>query len=213
MFVQSVAFIRAHAAGNGNGGRVPRGAGADILIYGRESNYTTWRLAKMNLAIGGIEGQIAHDDSFHNARHPALKADFILATPPFNVSDWGGGRLADDKRGQSGAPPKGKANFAQVRHIVHHPSPGGTAGLVAANGSLSSTQSGEGAIRKALIKAGLVDWMVALPGQLFYLTQLPARLWFVARDRGGGRFRDRRGAVLFVDARPRGRMMDRTIAG
>ena len=141
MFVQSVEFIRAHATGKGNGGPLPLGAKADISIYGQESNYTTWRLAKMNLAIRGIEGQIAHGDSFHNDRHPDLKADFILANPPFNISDWGGDRLTDDKRWQYGVPPKGNANFAWVQHIFHHLSPPGAAGFVLANGSMSSNQS------------------------------------------------------------------------
>ena len=206
MFVQSVEFIRAHATGNGNGGR----ARGDISVYGQESNYTTWRLAKMNLAIRGIEGQIAHGDSFHSDRHPDLRADFILANPPFNVSDWGGERLTDDKRWQHGVPPRGNANFAWVQHIVHHLAPAGAAGFVLANGSMSSAQSGEGEIRKNLIEAGLVDCMVALPGQLFYSTQIPACLWFLARDRRDGRFRDRRGEVLFIDARTLGRMVDRT---
>ena len=169
MFVQSVEFIRAHASGNGNGGR----AGGDISIYGQESNYTTWRLAKMNLAIRGIEGQIAHGDSFHNDRHPDLKADFILANPPFNISDWGGERLTDDQRWQYGTPPKGNANFAWVQHIVHRLAPTGTAGFVLANGSMSSGQSGEGDIRKNLIEAELVDCMVALPGQPFLLHPDP----------------------------------------
>ncbi len=200
MFVQSVAFIRAHASGNGNGGR----AKADISIYGQESNYTTWRLAKMNLAIRGIEGQIAHGDSFHSDRHPDLKADYILANPPFNVSDWGGERLTDDKRWRYGVPPKGNANFAWVQHMVHHLAPGGVAGFVLANGSMSSSQSGEGEIRRNLIDADLVDCMVALPGQLFYSTQIPACLWFLVRGR------PRRGEVLFIDARRLGRMVDRT---
>jgi type I restriction enzyme M protein len=206
MFVQSVEFIRAHASGNGNGGK----ARADISIYGQESNYTTWRLAKMNLAIRGIDGQIAHGDTFHNDRFPDLKADFILANPPFNVSDWGGERLRDDRRWQYGVPPVGNANFAWVQHIVHHLAPAGVAGFVLANGSMSSNQSGEGEIRKNLIEADLVDCMVALPGQLFYSTQIPACLWFLARDRKNGKFRDRRGQVLFVDARKMGRMVDRT---
>ena len=200
MFVQSVEFIRAHASGNGNGGQ----ARGDISIYGQESNYTTWRLSKMNLAIRGIEGQIAHGDSFHNDRHPDLKADFILANPPFNTSDWGGDRLTGDKRWQYGVPPKGNANFAWVQHIVHHLAPTGTAGFVLANGSMSSGQSGEGDIRKNLIEAELVDCMVALPGQLFYSTQIPACLWFLARDR------KRRGEILFIDARNMGTMVDRT---
>ena len=210
MFVQSVEFIRAHATGNSNGGRAPKGAKADISIYGQESNYTTWRLAKMNLAIRGIDGQIAHGDTFHNDRHPDLKADFILANPPFNVSDWGGERLTDDKRWQYGVPPKGNANFAWVQHMVHHLSPGGTAGFVLANGSMSSGQSGEGQIRKSLIEADQVDCMVALPGQLFYSTQIPACLWFLARDRRNGKLRNRRGEVLFIDTRKLGRMVDRT---
>jgi len=212
MFVQSMEFIRAHANGNGNGGK----AKADISIYGQESNYTTWRLAKMNLAIRGIEGQIAHGDTFHNDRFPDLRADFILANPPFNVSDWGGERLRDDKRWQYGVPPVGNANFAWVQHIIHHLAPTGVAGFVLANGSMSSNQSGEGEIRKNIIEADLVDCMVALPGQLFYSTQIPACLWFLARDRSGKggsltrSYRDRRGEILFIDARKMGRMVDRT---
>ncbi len=215
MFVQSVEFIRAHAKGNGNGGK----ARADISIYGQESNYTTWRLAQMNLAIRGIEGQIAQGDTFHNDRFPDLKADTILANPPFNVSDWRGELLREDKRWKYGVPPAGNANFAWVQHIVYHLSPTGHAGFVLANGSMSSNQSGEGEIRKNLIEADLVDCMVALPGQLFYSTQIPACLWFLARDKsrpplpageGRGEGRDRRGQVLFIDARKLGRMVDRT---
>jgi len=207
MFVQSVEFIRAHAKGNGNGGK----ARADISIYGQESNYTTWRLARMNLAIRGIDsGQIAQGDTFHNDRHPDLKADFILANPPFNISDWGGERLREDQRWRYGVPPAGNANFAWVQHIVHHLAPGGVAGFVLANGSMSSNQSGEGEIRKQLIEADLVDCMVALPGQLFYSTPIPVCLWFLARERSNARFRDRRGQVLFIDARKLGRMADRT---
>ena len=218
MFVQSVAFIRAHQSGNGNarpglrsgGSSAPQGTKTDISIYGQESNYTTWRLAKMNLAIRGIEGQIAHGDTFHTDRHPDLKADFILANPPFNISDWGGERLTEDKRWQYGVPPKGNANFAWVQHIVHHLAPAGTAGFVLANGSMSSNQSGEGAIRKSLIEAGLVDCMVALPGQLFYSTQIPACLWFLARNRQHRQSSGRHGEILFIDARKLGRMVDRT---
>ena len=206
MFVQSVEFIRAHAKGNGNGGK----ARADISIYGQESNYTTWKLAKMNLAIRGIDGQIAHGDTFLNDRHPDLKADFVLANPPFNVSDWGGERLKDDQRWQYGVPPTGNANFAWVQHIVHHLAPKGVAGFVLANGSMSSNQSGEGEIRKNLVEADLVDCMVALPGQLFYSTPIPACLWFLARDRKNGTFRDRRGEILFIDARKLGKLVDRT---
>ena len=200
MFVQSIEFIRAHSSGNGNGGK----ARGDISIYGQESNYTTWRLAKMNLAIRGIGGQIAHGDSFYNDRHPDLKADFILANPPFNISDWGGERLVEDKRWRYGIPPKGNANFAWVQHMVHHLAPKGVAGFVLANGSMSSNQSGEGEIRKNLIEAELVDCMIALPGQLFYSTQIPACLWFLARRR------KRQGEILFIDARKLGRMVDRT---
>ena len=206
MFVQSVEFIRAHATGNGNGGR----AKDAISIYGQESNHTTWRLAKMNLAIRGIEGQIAHGDTFHDDRHPDLRADYILANPPFNVSNWGGERLTDDRRWVYGVPPKGNANFAWVQHMAHHLSPKGTAGFVLANGSMSSNQSNEGEIRKNLIEADVVDCMVALPGQLFYSTQIPVCLWFLARNRRGGESRDRRGEVLFIDARRMGRMVDRT---
>jgi len=199
MFVQSEAFIEAH------GGRI-----GDLSIYGQESNYTTWRLARMNLAIRRIDGQIAHGDTFHNDRFPDLKADFILANPPFNVSDWRGELLKDDKRWKYGVPPKGNANFAWVQHMIHHLAPAGLAGFVLANGSMSSNQSGEGEIRQTIVEADLVDCMVALPGQLFYSTQIPACLWFLARDKKNGRFRDRRGQVLFLDARKLGSMVDRT---
>ena len=203
MFVQSVEFIQAHASGNGNGGR----AKGDLSIYGQESNYTTWRLARMNLAIRSIEGQIAHGDSFHNDRHPDLKADYILANPPFNVSDWGGERLSDDRRWEHGVPPKGNANFAWVQHFLHHLAPRGMAGFVLANGSMSSNQSGEGQIRKSIIEADLVECIVALPGQLFRSTQIPACLWFLSRGRRGG---ERRRETLFIDARKLGHMIDRT---
>jgi type I restriction enzyme M protein len=206
MFVQSVEFIRAHATGNNNGGR----ARSDISIYGQELNYTTWRLAMMNLAIRGIDGQIAQGDSFHNDRFPDLKADYILANPPFNMKDWGGERLREDKRWRYGVPPAGNANFAWVQHMIHHLAPNGVAGFVLANGSMSSNQSGEGEIRKNIIEAELVDCMVALPGQLFYSTQIPACLWFLARDKRNGQFRDRSGQVLFIDARKLGVMVDRT---
>ncbi len=199
MFVQSEEFIAAH------GGRL-----GDISIYGQESNYTTWRLAQMNLAIRGIDGNIAHGDTFHSDRHPDLKADFILANPQFNDSDWGGDRLKDDKRWKYGVPPKGNANYAWVQHMIHHLAPTGTAGFVLANGSMSSNQSGEGEIRKNILEADLVDCMVALPGQLFYSTQIPVCLWFIARSKRNGRFRDRRGEVLFIDVRKLGAMIDRT---
>ncbi len=192
MFVQSMEFIDAHTSGIPSPGAFAPGEGQagggsareKISIYGQESNYTTWRMAQMNLAIRGIEGQIAHGDSFHNDRHPDLKADYILANPPFNVSDWGGERLRDDKRWEFGVPPVGNANFAWVQHFVHHLAPRGTAGFVLANGSMSSNQSNEGEIRKNIIEANLVDCIVALPGQLFRSTQIPACLWFISRDRG-----------------------------
>jgi type I restriction enzyme M protein len=201
MFVQSEKFVLAH------GGRL-----GDIAIYGQESNATTWRLCKMNLAIRGIEGDIGQQnaDTFHNDLHKDLKADFILANPPFNVSDWGGARVRDDVRWRYGAPPASNANFAWVQHMIHHLSPTGIAGLVLANGSMSSNQSGEGEIRQAIVEADLVDCMIALPGQLFYTTQIPACLWFLSRDKANGQFRDRRGETLFIDARKLGSMTDRT---
>jgi type I restriction enzyme M protein len=208
MFVQSVEFIRSHTSGNGNGGK----AKANISIYGQESNPTTWRLAKMNLAIRGIEANLGphHADSFHNDLHKDLKADFILANPPFNMSDWGGERLRDDVRWKYGVPPTGNANFAWVQHIIHHLSPTGVAGFVLANGSMSSNQSGEGEIRKNIIEADLVDCMIALPGQLFYGTQIPACLWFLARDKKNHKFRNRKQHILFIDTRKMGRLVDRT---
>ena len=193
MFVSSEKFIEAHSGKLG-----------DISIYGQESNYTTWRLAKMNLAIRGIDAQIAHGDTFHNDKHPDLKADYVLANPPFNDSDWRGELLKDDKRWVYGVPPAGNANYAWVQHFIHHLAPTGLAGFVLANGSMSSNQSGEGEIRKAIIEADLVDCMVALPGQLFYSTQIPVCLWFLARNKKNGRFRDRRGETLFIDARKLG---------
>ena len=199
MFVQSEKFIEAHS------GKV-----GDISIYGQESNYTTWRLAKMNLAIRGIDAQIAHGDTFHNDKHPDLKADFVLANPPFNDSDWRGELLKNDKRWVYGVPPAGNANYAWVQHFIHHLAPTGLAGFVLANGSMSSNQSGEGEIRRAIVEADLVDCMVALPGQLFYSTQIPVCLWFLARSKKNGHFRDRRGETLFIDARKMGSMVDRT---
>jgi type I restriction enzyme M protein len=198
MFVSSEKFIEAHSGKLG-----------DISIYGQESNYTTWRLAKMNLAIRGIDAQIAHGDTFHNDRHPDLKADWVMANPPFNDSDWRGEMLKEDKRWVYGVPPAGNANFAWVQHFIYHVAPTGLAGFVLANGSMSSNQSGEGDIRKAIIEADLVDCMVALPGQLFYSTQIPVCLWFLSRNKKNGRFRDRRGETLFIDARKMGTLTDR----
>ena len=205
MFVQSIEFIRAHASANGNGGK----ARANISIYGQESNYTTWRMARMNLAIRGIDGRIEHGDTFHNDRHPDLRADYILANPPFNVSDWGGERLRDDKRWQHGLPPVGNANFAWVQHFLYHLAPRGIAGFVLSNGSMSSNQSNEGEIRKSIIEAGLVDCIVALPGQLFRSTQIPACLWFLSRGRSNREHRERQGETLFIDARQLGHLVDR----
>jgi type I restriction enzyme M protein len=203
MFVQSVEFIRAHAKGNGNGGK----AKSDISIYGQESNYTTWRLAKMNLAIRGIDGQIAHGDTFHDDRHPDLRADFLLANPPFNVSDWGGDRLREDKRWKYGVPPSGNANFAWVQHIVHHLAPAGVAGFVLSTGSLTSRNAAEFAVRKALVDAGLVDCIVELPGQLFYTTPIPACLWFLSRKTADVQ---RPSTTLFIYARALGEMRTQT---
>jgi type I restriction enzyme M protein len=198
MFVQSEEFIEAH------GGRI-----GDISVFGQESNYTTWRLAVMNLAIRGIDAKITHGDSFHKDQHPDLKADFVIANPPFNDSDWRGDLLKEDKRWKYGMPPAGNANFAWVQHFLSKLSPTGIAGFVLANGSMSSNSSGEGEIRKSIVEADLVDCMVALPGQLFYSTQIPVCLWFLARDKKNGKFRDRRGHVLFIDARKMGTMIDR----
>ncbi|ABF46311.1 Type I restriction-modification system DNA methylase [Deinococcus geothermalis DSM 11300] len=202
MFVQSEKFVQEH------GGRI-----GDIAIYGQESNYTTWRLCKMNLAVRGIDADIRwnNEGSFHKDELRDLKADFILANPPFNISDWGGERLREDVRWSFGVPPVGNANYAWLQHIHHHLAPNGTAGVVLANGSMSSNQSGEGEIRKAMVEADVVDCMVALPGQLFYSTQIPACLWFLARNKNPGKgLRDRRGQVLFIDARKLGVLVDRT---
>ena len=207
MFVQSEAFIEAH------GGRRD-----DIAIFGQESNHTTWRLAQMNLAIRGIEANLGgeHADSFHRDLHPDLRFDFILANPPFNDDKWGGESLRDDPRWRYGVPPTGNANFAWVQHFMHHLAPQGIAGFVLSNGSMSSTQAGEGVIRKNVVEADLVDCMVALPGQLFYGTAIPACLWFVVKDksgrptRGGAKLRDRHGETLFINARSLGSLVDRT---
>ncbi len=200
MFVQSEKFVEAH------GGRRN-----DLSVFGQESNSTTWRLCRMNLAIRGIEANLGphNADSFHNDLHKDVRADFILANPPFNVSDWGGDRLRDDPRWKYGVPPVGNANFAWVQLLIHHLAPNGVAGVVLANGSMSSNQSGEGEIRRALVEADLVDCMIAMPGQLFYNTPIPVCLWFFARNKADMRFRDRRGQTLFIDARKLGRLTDR----
>jgi type I restriction enzyme M protein len=204
MFVQSENFVAAHG-----------GQRNDIAVYGEELNDTTWRLGKMNLAIRGIEADLGPrwGDTFHDDLHPDLKADFILANPPFNVSDWGGDQLRDDPRWRFGAPPVGNANFAWLQHMASKLAPQGVAGVVLANGSLSSQQSGEGDIRQKMVEADLVECIVALPGQLFYTTQIPVSLWFLNRDKTSGgsrRWRDRKGELLVIDARKLGTMVDRT---
>jgi type I restriction enzyme M protein len=201
MFVQAERFLEAH------GGRI-----GELAIYGQESNYTTWRLCKMNLAVRGIDADIRwnNEGSFHRDELKDRRFDFILANPPFNVSDWGGERLREDARWKYGVPPVSNANYGWLQHILWHLAPHGTAGVVLANGSMSSTQNGEDDMRRAMIEGDVVDCMIALPGQLFYSTQIPACLWFLARDKGNGRFRDRRGEVLFIDARKLGHMVDRT---
>lgn len=200
MFVQSEKFVEIH------GGRI-----GDISVYGQESNQTTWRLCKMNLAIRGIDANIAwnNEGSFLNDAHKDLKADFVIANPPFNDSDWKGEMLREDIRWKYGTPPVGNANFAWVQHFIYHLSPTGTAGFVLANGSMSSNTSGEGEIRKSIIEADIVDCMVSLPSQLFYNTMIPVCLWFIARDKKNNKFRDRRGETLFIDARNMGTMIDR----
>ena len=201
MFIQSEKFIAAHQ------GRLD-----DISIYGQESNQTTWRLCKMNLAIRGIESKFViwnNEGSFLNDAHKDLRADFVLANPPFNDSDWRGELLREDIRWKYGVPPVGNANFAWIQHFIYHLAPRGIAGFVLSNGSMSSNTSNEGEIRKNIVEADLVDCMVALPPQLFYNVPLAPCLWFVARDKQDSKFRDRRGEVLFIDARKLGVMVDR----
>lgn len=199
MFIQAEIFNRSH-----------EGRHDDVVVFGQESNHTTWRLCKMNLALHGVSSEhIQFGDSFHNDRHPDLKVDFILANPPFNISDWGGERLREDIRWKYGIPPTGNANYAWIQHFIHHLRPTGIAGFVMANGSMSSNTSNEGEIRKNLIKAGLVDCIVALPDKLFYSTQIPACLWFISRDRHDHKFRKRTDEILFIDAREMGVMIDR----
>lgn len=194
MFVQSEKFIEAH------GGR--RG---DISIYGQESNPTTWRLAAMNLAIRGLDYNLGKEpaDSFIRDQHPDLRADFVLANPPFNISDWWHGSLEGDPRWVYGTPPKGNANYAWLQHILYHLKPTGRAGIVLANGSMSSTTNTEGDIRRAMVEADKVEIMIALPGQLFFNTQIPACLWFLVKEKSV-----RKGEVLFIDARKLGSMIN-----
>lgn len=214
MFVQSESFVEEHQ------GRI-----GDISIYGQESNPTTWRLCKMNLAIRGIEGNLGahHADTFHNDLHKTLKADFILANPPFNISDWGGERLTEDIRWKYGTPPTGNANYAWLQHMVHHLSPNGVAGVVLANGSLSSNTSSEGEIRKAMIEDDLVDCIIAMPSSLFYSTGIPVCIWILNRNKAApplnlplakgetSKQRGRKGETLFIDARKMGEMVTRKL--
>jgi type I restriction enzyme M protein len=202
MFVQSAEFVAAHG-----------GTRNDISVYGQEFTAATWRLAKMNLAIRGIEANLGDraDDSFHRDLHPDLRADFVIANPPFNVSDWYSDALRDDARWKYGQPPAGNANYAWIQHFVHHLAPNGVAGFVLANGSLSSKTGGEGEIRKNLVEANMVDCIVALPKQLFFNAAIPVCLWFLSTSRAGNGHRDRRGEVLFIDARDAGEMATRTL--
>ncbi|MBL8974213.1 MAG: SAM-dependent DNA methyltransferase [Myxococcales bacterium] len=201
MFVQSERFLVEHGGRHG-----------DLRVFGQESNPTTWRLARMNLALRGIDGNLGpeHADSFHRDLHPDLRADYVLANPPFNTKDWGAARLQNDPRWRFGVPPAQNANFAWVSHIIHHLAPRGLAGFVLANGAMTTSSAGEGEIRRAIVEADLVDCMVALPAQLFYSTQIPVCLWLLARDKADPRLRDRRGQVLMIDARDLGSMADRT---
>ena len=203
MFVQSAEFVQAHG-----------GKRSDISVYGQEFTDTTWKLAKMNLALRGIEADLGprSDDSFTADLHPDLRADFVIANPPFNVSDWWDAKLADDPRWKYGTPPQGNANFAWVQHFIYHLSPRGTAGFVLANGSLSSKSGGEGEIRKKLVEASLVDCIVAMPPKLFLNTPIPVSLWFISKNRGGNGHRKRDDEVLFIDARKLGRPLSRKVS-
>ena len=196
MFVQSAKFIERHS-GNIN----------NLSVYGQDSNPTTWKMAQMNLAIRGIEANLGeyNADTFFNDCHPTLRADFIMANPPFNLSDWGADKLKDDVRWKYGMPPAGNANFAWLQHMIHHLAPNGKIGMVLANGSLSSQSGGEGEIRRNIIKADLVECIVAMPTQLFYTTQIPVSLWFLAKNK------KQNGKTLFIDARKMGTMVTRKL--
>ncbi|HBR29379.1 MAG TPA: DNA methyltransferase [Firmicutes bacterium] len=201
MFVQSEKFVREH-----------QGKVNDISIYGQESNLTTWRLCKMNLAISGIDSSMVkwnNEGSFLNDAHKDLKADFVIANPPFNDSDWSGDLLRNDGRWKYGVPPVGNANYAWIQHFLYHLSPSGIAGFVLAKGSLTSKTSGEGDIRKELIEARLVDCIINLPAKLFLNTQIPACLWFLSRDKVSGGYRNRTDEILFIDARNEGHLINR----
>jgi type I restriction enzyme M protein len=231
MFVQAKRFVKAHA-GNGNGNSHPQKGltkiKRDISIYGQESNFTTWRLCQMNLAIRGIEGHIEYGDSFTNDKHPDLRADYLLANPPFNMEDWGFSQVEKDPRWRYGTPPQagarkqkdgsvvnvdgGNANYAWIQHFIHHLSPLGVAGFVMANGSMSTSTTSELEIRTNIVEADLVDCMIALPGQLFYTTPIPVCLWFLSKTKTANPelgTRDRRGETLFIDARKLGILTDR----
>lgn len=196
MFVQSAKFVESHS-GNIN----------DISVYGQDSNPTTWKMAQMNLAIRGIDADLGqyNADTFFNDCHPTMRADFIMANPPFNLSDWGADKLMDDVRWQYGMPPAGNANFAWLQHMIHHLAPEGKIGMVLANGSLSSQSGGEGEIRKNIINADLVECIVAMPTQLFYTTQIPVSLWFLSKNK------KQKGKTLFIDARKLGTMVTRKL--
>lgn len=201
MFVQSEKFVEDHQ------GRVE-----NLSIYGQEMNSTTWKLCKMNLAIRGLDANLGphHDDTFHHDLHKTLKADYILANPPFNISDWGGNQLTDDVRWKFGIPPAGNANYAWLQHMVYHLAPNGSAGIVLANGSLSTNTSNEGEIRKNLLEEDMVDAIVALPDKLFYSTGIPVSLWILNRNKKDNpKYRSREHEVLFIDARQLGEMIDR----
>ncbi|MEG2740465.1 class I SAM-dependent DNA methyltransferase [Clostridium sp.] len=201
MFIQSEKFVEEH-----------QGSLQDLSIYGQELNSTTWKLCRMNLVIRGLDGNIGpqHGDTFHNDFHKMLKADYVLANPPFNIKDWGGSSLVDDIRWKFGVPPEGNANYAWLQHIVHHLAPNGCAGVVLANGSLSSNTSNEGEIRKNLIENDLVDAIVAMPDKLFYSTGIPVCLWILNRNKANNpKFRSREKEILFIDARNLGEMIDR----
>ena len=202
MFVQSAEFVKAHG-----------GNRTDISVYGQEYTDTTWKLAKMNLALRGIEADMGDRsaDSFTADLHPDLRADFVIANPPFNVSNWWDAKLSDDPRWKYGTPPEGNANFAWGQHFIHHLAPNGTAGFVLANGSLSSKSGGEGEIRRKLVEADLVDCIVALPDRLFFNTGISVSLWFVSKNRHGNGHRKRTGEVLFIDARKLGTMVSRKL--
>ena len=196
MFVQSAKFVENH-----------RGNINDISVYGQDSNPTTWKMAQMNLAIRGIDADLGkfNADTFFNDCHPTLRADYIMANPPFNLSDWGADKLTDDVRWQYGMPPAGNANFAWLQHMIHHLAPNGKIGMVLANGSLSSQSGGEGEIRKNIINADLVECIIAMPTQLFYTTQIPVSLWFLAKNK------KQKGKTLFIDARKLGTMVTRKL--